>query len=197
MLCGWDYQVKKLIPQAIQKNHSLHLLPVSLFTHKGTLEVQIEFVCLLLVRGNRYLLFSSYQKPIFSDGLVNNHACLSGPVVPCPHISSRNGDWVPKPHPLLAKAHAHLWMKNVFSLLLTPLSVYSICNHIPQNFNMMIWHEAEICWKLWGVFFRAWPQRWNYLSSYFIKTVDNFKNLISQCECLNHRYHRICSHCNS
>lgn len=65
--------------------------------------------------------------------------------------------------------------------LSTPLSVYSICSYIPHNFNM-IWCEAQRSidrWKLW-MYSLGYDLSDAFISSIFIKGVNNFKNLISK-----------------
>ena len=60
---------------------------ISLFACRGTSEMQIEFICSLLVIVIRHLPFASSQEPFFSDGLVNNHLLTSLFLLYTAHIS--------------------------------------------------------------------------------------------------------------
>lgn len=136
--------------------------PIFHFSHIGAHLKCRLIVYSSFVRGNRYLPFSSCQKPVFSDGLLNNHLLASLFLLYIASTFQEMMSGFPNHTRLLVK-HMHIYeWRMYFSLLLTTLSVYKTGSYIPQNLNAMMWHGAERSvdkWKLSDVFFRVWPQR--------------------------------------
>lgn len=124
------------------------------------------WVYLFTFGNNQHLPFSSCQKPVF---LMSWLIIICLPLCSCctsPHLISLQEIMTGFPAPQHPKkTHAHLWTECIF-LSFIPLSFF--CIYIRQNFNVMIWYEAERSvdkWELWVVSFRIWPQGCIYFFS--------------------------------